>query len=218
MEDFKTTEAWRVFRIQAELIDGIETLKGLGPAVAVFGSARLGEQTPYYRQALELGGRLGDAGIAVITGGGPGIMEAANRGCFETRGTSVGLNIQLPNEQAANQYHDTRMAFRYFFIRKLMFIKSCDAVVVFPGGFGTLDELFESLTLVQTGRRLSLPVILIGVDYWSGLLAWLRERVLATGCIGAGDFGLFHVTDDLDRVMEIIQEHFRRNGLEEAGD
>ncbi|MBE0618957.1 MAG: TIGR00730 family Rossman fold protein [Proteobacteria bacterium] len=208
MEDLRTSETWRIFRIQGELIDGIESLNDLGPAVTVFGSARLGPDSPYYK-ATELFTRtLSDAGFAVITGGGPGIMEAANKGCHGGKGKSVGLNIHLPLEQRPNPYQDVSLTFRYFFVRKLMFVKYCVAYVICPGGFGTLDELFEALTLVQTGKIRRFPIILLGTEYWSGLLEWLRERMLAEGCIGEEDLELFHVCDDPDEVARIITTHY----------
>jgi uncharacterized protein (TIGR00730 family) len=208
VEDLKTSEAWRIFRIQAELIDGIESLYDLGPAVTVFGSARLPPDSPYYKATEAFSRKLSDAGFAVITGGGPGIMEAANKGCHGGKGTSVGLNIDLPHEQVPNPYQDVRLTFRYFFVRKLMFVKYCLAYVICPGGFGTLDELFEALTLVQTGKIRRFPIILFGSAYWSGLLQWLRERMLAEGCIDAGDLELFQVCDDPEEVVRIIERHY----------
>ncbi|GAB4357693.1 MAG: hypothetical protein Kow006_25740 [Gammaproteobacteria bacterium] len=164
MEDLKSSEAWRVFRIQAELIDGIETLNELGPAVTVFGSSRLAPGDSYYESAVEFGRRMSQMGVSVITGGGPGIMEGANRGCFNGDCHSVGLNIALPNEQHPNSYQDISLSFRYFFVRKLMFVKYASGFVIFPGGYGTLDELFEALTLVQTERIRRFPIILFGSD------------------------------------------------------
>jgi uncharacterized protein (TIGR00730 family) len=210
MEDLQTSETWRVFRIQAELIDGIETLNDLGPAVTIFGSARLTPETDYYQAAMKLSNRLSHGGLSVITGGGPGIMEAANRGCHGNGGRSVGLNITLPEEQLPNPHQDIRLEFRYFFVRKLMFVKYAIAYVIFPGGFGTLDELFEALTLVQTERIRHFPVLLYGSDYWSGLIDWLRERTLELGCIGSEDFELFQLVDDPDQAAQIILEHHAR--------
>jgi len=208
VEDLRTSETWRIFRIQGELIDGIETLNELGPAVTVFGSARLGPDSPYYRATEVFTRQLSDAGFAIITGGGPGIMEAANKGCHQGKGKSVGLNIHLPLEQRPNPHQDVSLTFRYFFVRKLMFVKYCVAYVICPGGFGTLDELFEALTLVQTGKIRRFPIILLGSDYWSGLLEWLRGRMLAEGCIDEGDLELFHVCDDPDEVSRIITTHY----------
>ena len=176
----------------------------VGPAVTVFGSARTGPDDPAYALAREIGRRLAEAGYAVITGGGPGAMEAANRGCQEGGGLSVGCNIELPHEQGMNPYVDVGVEFRYFFARKVMFVKYADAFVILPGGFGTLDELFESLTLIQTGKVRHFPVILVGKAYWSGLIDWLRDTPLAAGTIASADLDLFHVTDDVDEVIQTI--------------
>jgi len=208
MEDLRTSETWRVFRIQAELIDGIETLNDLGSAVTVFGSARLTPDSPYYQAAEHFSRKLSDAGFAIITGGGPGIMEAANKGCHAGHGKSVGLNIHLPHEQHANPYQDISLGFRYFFVRKLMFVKYCVAYVICPGGFGTLDELFEALTLIQTGKIRRFPVILLGSAFWEGLLDWIRGRLLAQGCIGPEDLELLQVCDDADEIARIITTHY----------
>ena len=208
MEDLRTSETWRVFRIQAELIDGIETLNALGPAVTVFGSARLPPESPYYQATEHFSHKLSEAGFAIITGGGPGIMEAANKGCRSGKGRSVGLNIALPNEQVPNRYHDVSLTFRYFFVRKLMFVKYCMAYVICPGGFGTLDECFEALTLVQTERIRRFPIILLGSDYWAGLIEWIRGKVLPAGCVDASDLDLFQVCDDPDEVVRIIMTHY----------
>jgi uncharacterized protein (TIGR00730 family) len=213
MEDLKTSETWRIFRIQAELIDGIESLSGLGPAVTVFGSARQPPGSPYYRATEEIARRLSDAGFAIITGGGPGLMEAANKGGHGGRGTSVGLNIDLPREQHPNPYQDIGLSFRYFFVRKLMFVKYCIAYVICPGGFGTLDELFEALTLVQTGKIRRFPIVLFGSAYWSGLIEWLRERMLAEGCIAPEDLDLFQVCDEPEEVVRLITTHYAEVSL-----
>ncbi|GAB4273946.1 MAG: TIGR00730 family Rossman fold protein [Deferrisomatales bacterium] len=214
MEDLRTSETWRVFRIQAELIDGIETLNELGPAVSVFGSARLPPESASYRDAMRLGRLLSDAGFAVITGGGPGIMEAANRGCFGGKGTSVGLNIALPHEQRPNAFHDIGLGFRYFFVRKLMFVKYCVAFVIFPGGYGTLDELFEALTLVQTEKIRRFPIVLMGRDYWAGMVDWLRGTMLPAGCIDEGDLALFRLCDTPEQAAAIVVQH--REALRQA--
>jgi uncharacterized protein (TIGR00730 family) len=210
MEDLKTSEAWRVFRIQAELIDGIETLIDLGPAISIFGSARLPESSPYYQDAMTVAHDLSQAKFAVISGGGPSIMEAANKGAFGQGGVSVGLNIALPHEQYPNPNQDISLTFRYFFVRKLMFVKSSMGYVVFPGGFGTLDEFFEALTLIQTQKIREFPVILYGSKFWKGLIDWLKDQVLTTGCIDEEDLLLFHIVDTPDEVLPIIQEHFDR--------
>lgn len=208
MEDLKTSEAWRVFRIQAELIDGIESLNSLGPAVSLFGSARLGKDSPYYQAARQVGASLSQAGFSVISGGGPGIMHAANAGAFGKGARSVGLNIELPLEQIPNPDQDLRLSFRYFFVRKLMFVKYSMGYVVFPGGFGTLDEFFEALTLIQTRKIRHFPVVLYGSEFWQGLLEWLESRVKQLGCIDADDMQLFHLVDQPADVLPIIQQHF----------
>jgi len=204
MDDLKTSEAWRIFRIQAELIDGIETLNDLGPAVSVFGGARFGEESPYYMAARETAALLVKQNLAVITGGGPGIMEAASRGCFEAGGTSVGLNIILPREQHPNHYQNRSITFRYFFIRKLMFVRYAMAYVIFPGGFGTMDEFFESLTLIQTKKIRRFPIVLFGSSYWQGLLDWVRAEMLPNAAISADDLDLFHLVDAPEAVAGII--------------
>jgi uncharacterized protein (TIGR00730 family) len=207
MENFKTSESWRVFRIQAELIDGIETLSDLGPAVSIFGSARLPETSEYYQAAVTVAYDLSQAKFSVISGGGPSIMEAANKGAYGKGGKSVGLNIELPFEQSPNETQDISLSFRYFFVRKLMFVKYSMGYVVFPGGFGTLDEFFEALTLIQTKKILNFPVILYGTAYWTGLLDWLKAEVLKLGCIDEEDLKLFYVVDSPDEVLPIIQKH-----------
>ena len=210
MEDLKTSEAWRVFRIQAELIDGIETLIDLGPAISIFGSARLPETSSYYQDAMTVARNLSQAKFSVISGGGPSIMEAANRGAYQQGGHSVGLNIALPHEQSPNSTQDISLTFRYFFVRKLMFVKSSMGYVVFPGGFGTLDEFFEALTLIQTEKIREFPVILYGSKFWKGLIDWLKDEVLKTGCIDEKDLNLFYIVDTPDQVLPIMQKHFHR--------
>ena len=213
--DWVHTDPWRVLRIQAEFVEGFGALAGLGPAVSIFGSARTRPSEPEYQQAHDLAAKVAEAGFAVITGGGPGVMEAANKGAYDAGGTSVGLGIELPFESGMNPYVDIGVNFRYFFARKTMFVKYAQAFVVFPGGFGTLDELFESLTLVQTGKVTSFPVVLVGTAYWGGLFGWLRDTMLATGRVSAQDLELVHITDDLDEVVRIIlaaQEIHGRTG------
>ena len=205
--EFLDSDPWRSLRILAEFVEGFDALAAVGPAVSVFGSARIASDHPSYEGARALGGMLAKAGYAVITGGGPGIMEAANRGCHEAGGLSVGCNIELPQEQGLNSYVDLGIEFRYFFARKMMFVKYADAFVIFPGGFGTLDELFEALTLIQTGKIQDFPVILIGSDYWSGLLDWLRGTLLAEAAVAPGDVDLLRVTDDPAEAVEIIQAY-----------
>ncbi len=209
IEDLRKSETWRVFRIQSELVEGFETLYELGPAVTIFGSARLREDSYYYQQAIKVGKMLSNAGFSVITGGGSGIMEAANKGAKMGKSKSVGLNIQLPHEQAPNKYQDITITFRYFFVRKLMFIKYAIAFVIFPGGFGTMDELFEALTLVQTGKIESFPVILFGRDYWQGLIDWMKKTLVTQGTIDRSDFALFQVVDTPEEVCELLKEHYR---------
>ncbi len=210
IEDLRRSETWRVFRIQSELVEGFESLYGIGPAVSIFGSSRLTEDSPYYGHAEELGRMLSEAGFAVITGGGPGLMEAANKGAYPHKGKSVGLNIELPTEQKPNKYHDLSVSFRYFFVRKLMFIKYAMAYVIFPGGFGTLDELFESLTLVQTGKvGVNFPIILFGSSYWEGLLTWIRSTLVSERTISQEDLALIHIADKPEEVFELLREHHR---------
>jgi len=218
MEDLKTSETWRIFRIQAELIDGIETLNDLGPAVSIFGSARLARDTHHCQIATRVARKLSDAGFAIITGGGPGIMEAANRGAFGGKGESVGLNIHLPHEQSANEFQNIHLEFRYFFVRKLLFVKYCIGFVICPGGYGTLDELFEALTLIQTQKIRRFPIILLGREYWSGLIAWLRETMLGAGCIDAADLDLIHLCDDPDEAAQIITTHYVEISKAQAGE
>ena len=198
------TDVWRVLRIQAEFVEGFGALAELGPAVSVFGSARTKTDHPTYAQGVAVGKALVHAGYAVITGGGPGAMEAANKGAFEAGGTSVGLGIELPFEQGLNRYVDLGVNFRYFFARKTMFVKYAQGFIVLPGGFGTLDELFEAVTLVQTRKVTSFPLVLIGSAYWGGLLQWLRETAAASGAINLADIDLLHVTDDVDEAVRII--------------
>jgi uncharacterized protein (TIGR00730 family) len=202
--DWVHTDPWRVLRIQSEFIDGFGTLAELGPAVSVFGSARSQPDSADYAAARDLGARLVGAGLAVITGGGPGVMEAANRGAAEAGGTSVGLGIELPYESGLNPYVNLGINFRYFFARKTMFVKYAQGFVVMPGGFGTLDELFESLTLVQTRKVTSFPVVLFGRSYWTGLLDWLRTTAVAHGCISEADLTLFTITDDLAEAVAAV--------------
>ena len=199
--DWVHTDPWRVLRIQAEFVEGFGALAGLPRAVSVFGSARTKRGTPHYQKAEEIGAALAQEGFAVITGGGPGIMEAANKGAKKAGGLSVGLGIELPFEQGLNRYVDLGINFRYFFARKTMFVKYSQAYICLPGGFGTLDELFEALTLVQTRKVTRFPVVLMGVDYWSGLLAWMRDAMRTSGKIGPDDLDLICLTDDVDEAV-----------------
>ena len=207
--DWVHTDPWRVLRIQAEFVEGFGLLSELGPAVSVFGSARTAQGTPDYDRAEHIGAGLAKAGYAVITGGGPGIMEAANKGALSVGGVSVGLGIELPQEMGLNDYVEIGIEFRYFFVRKTVFVKYSQAFVVLPGGFGTLDELFEALTLVQTGKITKFPVVLVGSEYWSGLLSWIHGTLLAQGKISAADPELFRVVDDPAEVVKIIVEAHR---------
>ena len=201
---FIDSDPWRVLRIQGEFVEGFDRLAGLGPAVSVFGSARTAADDPWYRAAVETSRLLAASGLVVITGGGPGIMEAGNRGAREAGGVSVGLGIQLPFEQGINQYVDTAVNFRYFFVRKTMLEKYAHAFVIFPGGFGTLDELFESLTLIQTGKISHFPIVLYGTEFWGGLLAWVRNTMLAGGTISPEDLNLITVSDSPAEIRDIV--------------
>ncbi|WP_240916972.1 TIGR00730 family Rossman fold protein [Nocardioides sp. HDW12B] len=202
--DWVHTDPWRVLRIQSEFVEGFGALAELGPAVGVFGSARTTTDDPVWAVAEQVGRGLAEAGLAVITGGGPGAMEAANKGATEAGGTSVGLGIELPFEAGLNPYVELGVNFRYFFARKTMFVKYSQGFVVLPGGLGTLDELFEALTLVQTRKVTSFPVVLVGVDYWSGLLAWLRDTAVAGGKVSPGDLDLLTLTDDPDEAVAVM--------------
>jgi len=202
--DWVHTDPWRVLRIQAEFVEGFGLLAELGPAVSVFGSARTPPGSHEYEQAERIGAGLAAAGYAVITGGGPGIMEAANKGAAGANGVSVGLGIELPVEQGLNEHVEIGLEFRYFFVRKTMFVKYSQAFVVLPGGFGTLDELFEALTLVQTGKITQFPIVLVGSGYWSGLLSWFESTLLTSGKIAHADPGLIRVADDPQDVVKII--------------
>jgi uncharacterized protein (TIGR00730 family) len=201
-------EAWRVFRIMGEFVEGFDELMRLGPAVSIFGSARAKPGDPGYQQCVETARLLGQAGFSIITGGGPGMMEAANAGARAAGTPSVGLNIELPFEQDLNQYADLKIHFRYFFVRKTMFVKYAQAFVIFPGGFGTLDELFESLTLIQTGKIRDFPLVLFGSEYWKGLLEWLKTTVEAEGKISPDDLDLIKVTDSPEEAVEHIVSRF----------
>ena len=203
-------ETWRIFRIMAEFVDGIDVLSRLGPAVTIFGSARTPPASPYYQQASELAAALVRDGFAVITGGGPGIMEAANRGAQSAGGKSVGLNITLPMEQAPNQYQNVKLEFHYFFVRKVMFIKYAVAAVCFPGGFGTMDEFFETITLLQTRKIPPMQMVLVGRDFWEPLVEWLRTVMLQRdGYVSTGDLDLFTIVDDIPEAVRVITTAYR---------
>jgi len=201
---FTETDPWRVLRIMGEFTEGFDSLAGIGPAVTIFGSARVKEGDPQYKSAVTVARLLGEAGFTIITGGGPGIMEASNRGAQEGNAPSIGLNIELPFEQGSNRYVDLSLEFRYFFVRKTMFVKYAKGFVIFPGGFGTMDELFESLTLIQTGKVQNFPIILFDSGYWSGLIRWLKETMLAQGKVSEADLDLLIVTDSPEEVRDIL--------------
>ena len=205
MEELELSESWRLFKIMGEFVDGVEALHDLGPAVSIFGSARMTPDNPYYQAARELAAKLAHSGFAVITGGGGGVMEAANKGAAEGNGQSVGLNIMLPMEQKPNAYVNVLVEFKYFFVRKVMFVKYANAYIIMPGGFGTLDELFEAVTLIQTDRIKPLPVVLFGVDYWGGLVEWIKCQLLGNCMISPEDLDIIHLTDDPDEIVEIVK-------------
>ncbi len=202
--EFVHTDPWRALRILGEFVDGFDALARVGHCVSVFGSSRVREGDPFYTAAQAVGRGLAEAGLGVITGGGPGVMEAANRGAFEAGGTSIGCNIELPHEQHANEYVTLQIDFRYFFVRKTMFVKYSEGFVVFPGGFGTMDELFEALTLIQTGKTRGFPLVLYGSEYWNDLVAWMRKRLLADGMIDPEDLTLMNILDTPEEVCEVF--------------
>jgi hypothetical protein len=202
-------DSWRIFRIMGEFVEGFEALSGQGPCVSIFGSARVRPDDPMYQVCVRTACLLGEAGFGIITGGGPGMMEAANRGAREAGAPSIGCNIELPFEQGSNPFVDLDIHFRYFFVRKTMFVKYADAFVIFPGGFGTMDELFEALTLIQTGKVKNFPVVLVGRDYWRGMAEWIRGTMLAEGKISERDLELVHLTDDPEEVVEYVVRRYR---------
>lgn len=208
-------DMWRVFRIMSEFVEGFEMLSSVGACVSVFGSARTPEDHKYYKMGVEVGRRLVERGFGVITGGGPGIMEAANRGAREAGGASIGLNIVIPHEQETNPYVDRNLSidFDFFFVRKVMFVKYAQGFIVLPGGFGTLDELFESLTLIQTGKSSRFPVILMGTEYWAGLVDWIRGVVLENGNISSEDPHMLYLTDDPDEAVTVLDDFYREHAL-----
>lgn len=210
-----TRDMWRIFRIMSEFVEGFDKLSRLGPCVSVFGSARTKPDDPYYRMGEEVGRLLVEREFGVITGGGPGIMEAANKGARDAGGMSIGLNIVVPHEQESNPFvdHDKNINFNFFFVRKVMFVKYAMGFIVLPGGFGTMDELFESLTLIQTGKSTRFPVVLIGRSFWGGMVDWLREAVLEAGNIAPDDTNLFSLTDDPSEAVEIIDGFYREHAM-----
>lgn len=209
-----TRESWKIFQIMAEFVEGFERLARIKPSVSIFGSARIEPHEPTYKLAEEIGLELSNAGFAVVSGGGPGVMEAANKGGFRGKSPSIGLNIQLPHEQQANPYQDISLGFRHFFSRKVMFVKYASAYVVLPGGFGTLDELAEILTLVQTGKTRAIPIILVDSPFWQGLIEWFRVTLAGKGMIDEGDLELFHVVDEPKDVVNAIFDHYEAKGFE----
>ena len=220
MKDFRSQDTWMVFKIMGEFVEGFETLRRLGPAVSIFGGARFTEKAPEYRLALDIAERIARAGYGIITGGGPGVMEAANRGAVLAGARSVGLNIKLPFEQGANAFATTKIDFDYFFARKVMFIRYAQAYICLPGGYGTLDEVFEALTLIQTAKIRNFPVILVGRKFWKGLLDWIDSTLLGLGTISPEDRKIYSVVDTADEVLEIIlksRDRARRLSRKAAG-
>jgi uncharacterized protein (TIGR00730 family) len=211
---FLDSDPWRSLRILSEFVEGFDALAGLGPAISIFGSARVMPGSPAYETARKIGNLLAKEGYAVITGGGPGVMEGANRGCHEAGGMSIGCNIELPHEQSINPYVDLGVEFRYFFARKVMFVKYADGFVILPGGYGTMDELFEALTLIQTGKIRHFPVVLVGSAFYGGLLDWMRATLVAAGTVEAADVDLIQLTDDPAEVVEIIRRAGRRRSAQ----
>lgn len=214
INDFKSGESWRLFKIMGEFVEGIDALHKLGPAVSIFGSARTKPDHPYYKKAFELASLFAENGFSIITGGGPGIMEAANKGASSQNAGSVGLNITLPFEQSPNPYATTQIEFKYFFVRKVMFLKYAQAYIIMPGGFGTLDELFETITLIQTRRIKKMPIIMVGTEYWEGLIEWIKKKFLSEKMISEEDMNLFHLLDDPKEIVNIVLD-FKKTLAEE---
>jgi uncharacterized protein (TIGR00730 family) len=212
----KARASWQMFTIMAEFIEATEYLSEIRPAVSIYGSARLKPSSPYYKRTVQIARKLSDAGFAVISGGGPGIMEAANKGAHGGKAPSVGLNIELPHEQHGNQWQDISLRFRHFFTRKVTFVKNSDAVIVMPGGFGTLDELAEVLTLIQTKKSRHVPIILVGSEFWEGLLEWFRTSLLSMGVIGEKDLDLMQVIDEPDAVLDAVLAFYEEKSPAEA--
>lgn len=208
--DIKSHDSWSVFKIMSEFVDGMDRLSTIGPCVAIFGSARTKPDDPYYKLTTEIAIELTKLGFGIITGGGPGIMEAANKGACESNATSVGLNIRLPYEKHGNQYIDKEIDFNYFFVRKTLFMRYAQGYIVMPGGLGTLDELFEALTLIQTDKMVDFPVVLVGKEYWSGLIQWMREVLLTRQMIKEEDFDIFHLVDTKEEAVTVIKEFYEK--------
>jgi uncharacterized protein (TIGR00730 family) len=205
IDSFSTKESWRIFRIMAEFVDGIESLSEIYPAVTIFGSARVGPNEEVYEKTKQIASLFAKENFAVVTGGGPGTMEAANKGAIEAGGVSVGLNVGLPFEEAPNPYTNIRVDFKYFFVRKVMFLKYSVAYIIMPGGFGTLDELFEALTLIQTKKIKPFPVILVGSDYWQGLMDWIKNELLANGKISSADLDIIQIIDEPEQILKAVK-------------
>ena len=210
MEDLRCHETWRIFRIMSEFVEGFEELSNVKRAVSIFGSARMSRNNHHYKAVMALAELLSKKGFSIITGGGPGIMEAGNRGAKKGKGLYIGLNIEIPKEQTPNKYQDKRLDFRYFFARKVMFVKYSVGYVITPGGFGTMDEFFEALTLMQTGKIRRFPIIMFGTDYWDDLLKWMRKTLIPAGTISKEDMSLFCITDDPEEVVRIIEESYEK--------
>ncbi|MFC1998313.1 TIGR00730 family Rossman fold protein [Chloroflexota bacterium] len=213
INDLAKEDSWRMFRIMGEFVEGFDKLSGVDPAVSIYGSARLTEKDPLYRQIEQIAGLLGKMGFAIITGGGPGVMEAANKGALNVGATSIGLNIELPEEQSINPYTTKSVSFDHFFVRKVMLVKYATAFIIFPGGLGTLDELTEVLTLIQTHKIKPFPVILYDREYWKGLIAWLRDHALVRQYISYDDFNLLRVCDHPDEIADVVQQWYNKQKL-----
>lgn len=211
---FPASEAWQIFGIMSEFVAGAEQLEATRPAISIFGSARTDPTHPYYLLTEKIARQLSDAGFSVISGGGPGIMEAANKGAYAGKSPSIGLNIQLPHEQQPNPYQNVCRTFNHFFARKYMFVKFASAYIVMPGGFGTLDELMEALTLVQTGKTRKIPIILVGTTFWQGLIDWFKQTLVTEGCISAEDMDLIQLIDEPSEIVNAIFQHYETRGFE----
>ncbi|MCW3480092.1 TIGR00730 family Rossman fold protein [Neisseriaceae bacterium JH1-16] len=214
MQRFRSREAWHVLKVVSEMVESGEELQGIHPAVSIFGSARTPRDHPHYKLTEEIARRLSDAGFSVISGGGPGVMEAANKGAYYGTSPSVGLNIVLPHEQKPNEYQDLSVKFNHFFPRKVMFVKHAIAYVVMPGGFGTLDEMFEALTLIQTGKSRKIPIILVHKPFWEGLITWFRDRLIGEKLINPDDLNLLQLIDDPTEIVESIFRHYEKRGFD----
>lgn len=218
MQKILNKESWRIFQIMAEFVEGFENLATISPSVSIFGSARTKPDHPYYKTTEALAYKLSEAGFSVVSGGGPGLMEAANKGAFRGKSKSIGLNIKLPHEQSGNPYQDISLDFRHFFSRKVMFVKYASAYVVMPGGFGTLDELAEVLTLIQTGKSRRFPIVLMGRKFWTPLIEWFKNTLVEEGTIAPKDMDLFQVTDDIDEAIEFIFHFYEERGFDPSHD